>query len=328
MRYENAEKLLNLALEMQAVRGGLSLDDIREKYGVSKRTAMRMKDAILRLFPHADEVPTDERKKRWRIPSGTLDRLAGCSADELANLETAINVLRRDHMTVQANVLEELCTKIKAVLKPEIFRRVDTDLEVLLEADNLALRPGPKPKIKKTLLRDLRQAILETKVVTINYYTRYKDSTRQRKVHPYGFIYGHRHYLIAYNLRRGEEGFRTFSLPNISKVEVTKENFEWDKDFDLEHYAKQAFGIYHEDPFDVAWKFSPHAAKDAKYFKFHPDQKIERLKDGSLIVRFRAGGALEMCWYLFSWGEDVEVLEPKHLADMLRDHRPKWPALP
>ncbi|MCH2327014.1 MAG: hypothetical protein MK294_07190 [Rhodospirillales bacterium] len=35
-----------------------------------------------------------------------------------------------------------------------------------------------------------------------------------------------------------------------------------------------------------------------------------------------------MCWYLFSWGKDVEVLEPKHLADMLSDHRLNWEGLP
>ena len=328
MRYEKAEKLMLLALEMQASRIGLTLDDIQERFGGSRRTAMRMRDAILRIFPHADEVPTDERTKRWRIPPGTMDRLIGCSADELADLDLAVSVLRREHMTDQANTLEGLSAKIKAVLKPEIARKVEPDLAALLEAENLALRPGPKPKTKLTVLSDLRQAIMGFRMVTIKYYTRYKDSISQRKVHPYGFLYGHRHYLVAKNLRSGEEGFRLFSLPNISKVEVLDEYFERDETFDLENFAKQSFGLFHDEPFDVVWKFSPRAAKDAKDFVFHPDQKIQLQNDGSLIVRFRAGGALEMCWYLFSWGKDVEVLEPKRLADMLRDHRPKWPGLP
>ena len=328
MRYEKAEKLLLLALDMQASRGGLSLDDIQERFGGSRRTAMRMRDAILRIFPHADEVPTDEKKKRWRIPPGTMDRLIGCSADELADLETAIKVLRREHMADQANALEGLSAKIKAVLRPEIARRVEPDLAALLEAENLALRPGPKPKSRMTVLDDLRQAILGFRVVRIKYYTRYKDSVSQRKVHPYGFLYGHRHYLVANNLRKGEEGIRMFSLPNISKVEVMEEHFVRDEKFDLEDFAKQSFGIFHEDPFDVVWKFSPRSAKDAKDFVFHPDQKIQQQNDGSLIVRFRAGGALEMCWYLFSWGKDVKVLEPKHLADMMADHRPRWEGLP
>lgn len=328
MRYEKLDALLHLALEMQAARGGLSLNDIEERFGVKRRTAMRMRDVVLRVFPHADEVVTDERTKRWRIPAGTLDRLVGCTAEELVDLETAINVLRRDNMTDQANSMENLLAKLKAVMRPEVARKVAPDLEALLEAENLAMRAGPRPRNRAFVLEELRQAIMACRVVTIRYYARYTGRDSQRRVHPYGFLYGHRHYLVAYNLRRGEEGYRLFSLPNISKVELRGEYFERDEDFDLGTFAKQSFGVFHEEPFDVVWKFSPRAARDAKDFIFHPDQKTERLDDGSLIVRFHAGGALEMCWHLFSWGKDVEVLEPKLLAEMLRNHRPDWPGLP
>ena len=37
--------------------------------------------------------------------------------------------------------------------------------------------------------------------------------------------------------------------------------------------------------------------------------------DGALIVRFRAGGALEMLWHLQTWGDAVEVLEPPDLVE-------------
>jgi len=31
---------------------------------------------------------------------------------------------------------------------------------------------------------------------------------------------------------------------------------------------------------------------------------------GSLTVRFRAGGAQEMCWHLFTWGATVAIVAP------------------
>ena len=40
---------------------------------------------------------------------------------------------------------------------------------------------------------------------------------------------------------------------------------------------------------------------------FHPKQQTERLADGSLMVRFRAGGRQEMEWYLVRWGDQVEA---------------------
>jgi superfamily II DNA or RNA helicase len=39
-------------------------------------------------------------------------------------------------------------------------------------------------------------------------------------------------------------------------------------------------------------------AAEAREFEFHPEQTMEDLDDGSLIVKFRAGGALEMSWHL------------------------------
>ncbi len=122
--------------------------------------------------------------------------------------------------------------------------------------------------------------------------------------------------------------YRMFSLPYIRDIEPTGEYFEQDPEFSLEDFSKQAFGVFHEEPFDVAWRFSPRAAPDAREFVFHPDQVTEEQDDGSLIVRFHAGGALEMCWHLYCWGEDVEVLEPKHLAEMCRENRRNWPGLP
>jgi predicted DNA-binding transcriptional regulator YafY len=322
------EDLLELAFSMQASYLGISIREIEKQFGVSRRTAERMRDRVLRAFPHAVEVYTGERTKRWRIPLGTVNRLLGFSVEELGALEQAIAVLDRDNLDRQANHLKSLQAKLRSVIKPEIARKVEPDLEALLEAESLAFRPGPKSKAKTKILDDLRHAIMGFRIVTIKYKARNKDSISQRKIHPYGFLYGHRHYLIAYNLHKGDEGYRMFSLPNISKVEVSKEYFSRDENFDLERFASQSFGLFQEDPFDVVWKFSPRAAKDAKDFVFHPDQKIDRQTDGSLVVRFRAGGALEMCWYLFSWGKDVEVLEPKHLANMLRDHRPIWDGLP
>ena len=45
---------------------------------------------------------------------------------------------------------------------------------------------------------------------------------------------------------------------------------------------------------------------------------LVRLPDGSTLVSFRAGGLLEMCWHLYTWGANVEVLQPPELKTMMR----------
>ena len=124
------------------------------------------------------------------------------------------------------------------------------------------------------------------------------------------------------------EGFRLFSLPNIEGIEVLDEYFERDPEFSLQEFSQQSFEVFQEEPFEVVWRFSPKAAADAADFSFHPNQETEKQSDGSLIVRFKSGGALEMCWHLYCWGEDVEVLAPAHLAAMCATHREEWPGLP
>ena len=68
---------------------------------------------------------------------------------------------------------------------------------------------------------------------------------------------------------------------------------------------------------DVVLRFDAGAAPDGAAFLFHPDQAIEEHRDGSLTVRFRAGGIDEMCWHLFTWGESVTVVTPILLRQRL-----------
>lgn len=327
MRYEKADNLLQLALEMQAARGGLSLAEIEARFGVGRRTAMRMRDAVLRNFPQAEEVATDERAKRWRIPAGTLDRLVNFTAEELAALEGAARAMEHDNREDVAATLATLAAKLKALMKPEVARKVEPDLEALLEAEGLAMRPGPRPRIKVMVVEDLREAIKACRKVRLRYRNR-AGRINDRLVHPYGFLHGHRHYLAAWHEHPKANEVALFSLPNIEAVTLAEGSFVRDPGFDLQAFAARSFGLFQGQPFETAWRFAPEAARDAADFVFHPGQVLEPQPDGSLIVRFTAAGDLEMAWHLYAWGDKVEVLKPERLADMVHGQRVAWPALP
>ena len=106
------------------------------------------------------------------------------------------------------------------------------------------------------------------------------------------------------------------------------ESFERDESFSLQAYAERSFGVFQEEPFDVVWRFTPEAAIHAKEYLFHPSQQMEEEEDGSLVVRFSAGGKHEMIWHLYAWGDNVEVIEPKELADEVNPYRRSWRAFP
>jgi predicted DNA-binding transcriptional regulator YafY len=89
------------------------------------------------------------------------------------------------------------------------------------------------------------------------------------------------------------------------------EYFVRDASFSLEEFSRQSFGVYQEEPFDVEWKFDKEVAKEAAKYIFHPTQEMIENPDGTLTVKFRAGGAREMDWHLYTWGKHVKVIQPK-----------------
>lgn len=326
MRYSRAERLIQLALEMQAASGGLTIAEIQEKFEVSRRTAIRMRDAVLRAFPNSSEVQTGERTKRWRLNSGAAQTFAGITSDDLASIEVAASAMETANLPVHAQSLRGVASKMRNLIEGSTLNQIEPDLEALTEAEGLAHRAGPKPHIPHALFDSLRTAIKSCRKVSFEYTSRSEKSASRRTVAPLGFLYGHRHYLVA--LQDGTAKPKFFSLPSIGKLRLEQDSFERDPAFRLKEFVSQSFGVFEEQPVDVVWRFSPIAAPLARTFVFHHSQSMEDEVDGSLIVRFRAGGLLEMAWHLTSWGEQVEVLEPTALRKLMPETVFKWPALP
>ena len=318
---------------MQAARGGLTLTDIEQRFGVSRRTAIRMRDAVLAAFPDADQVPSNDRSKRWRLDGKGARTLGTTTADDLAALDNAAALLERANLPDQADALRGIGSRLKAGLAAELMRRIEPDLAALSEAEGIALRAGPRPAIPNSLFATLRTAIKSCRKLGFSYAGRIRGQTEERTVRPLGFLYGHRHYLVAApdggDAAGAPDGqIRFFSLPQISRPRLLEESFIRHEGFDLRRLVSDSFGVFAEEPQAIAWKFSPEAAPIARQFEFHPSQTTETLADGSLLVRFCAGGLLEMAWHLTTWGRHVEVLEPAALRGMLPAEPPDWPALP
>jgi predicted DNA-binding transcriptional regulator YafY len=117
------------------------------------------------------------------------------TADELADLSTAISVLRRENMRAQVQSMERVMSKIHALLKQPAKARIEPDLEALTEAEGLAMRAGPRPAINLSVLSQLREAVITRRKVRLHYTYRGPRKHGYQIVQPYGFLYGTRHYL-------------------------------------------------------------------------------------------------------------------------------------
>ena len=303
MSYEKTENLLDLAIWMQSNREGISLSDIMNRFQVSRRTAERMRDMIVSRFIQTEEIEGDNRQKRWRIPQGTLKDFIQFSADDLACLNLAKDALEKEKLSDKAVQLNTIIEKITASIKTDTLRKIEPDAEVLLEAQGFARRVGPKIKINTNYLDIIKEAILSTKKITITY------KNEKQTVSPYGFLYGNKHYLVAYSDKTKE--YRYFALHKLSDVQLTDNIFRKDESFSLEDFTKDCFGVYREEPVEVEWLFNAETADDASKYEFHPSQQMIKNPDGTLTVKFFAGGQKEMDWHLYTWGNKVKVIKPE-----------------
>ena len=331
MSYAKADQLLQLATLVSSRRLGLCLDEMCEIFAISHRTAQRMTRALELQFPDVETIDGEDGKKRWRLVNAELRDLISLTAEELTALEVAVNNLERSGMRPEAKALRKLQDKVLSLI-PRSKTRLEPDYDALLEAQGFIARPGPKPRINDQVYAKLVEAIKACRLVTIRYRSNYESEDRPRKLAPLGFLSGTRRYLVAQDpiSSRGPT-LKTYRVDNILSASVSDEYFTRPVDFDLQKFANKAFGVFQRDAeiTDVIWRFAPEAAEHALAYQFHPEQTEERRDDGSLVVRFRAAGALEMAWYLYQWGDKVEVVAPPELIALVEgNRRSDFPALP
>ena len=153
--YKKTQTLNDLILWMQDTDDGVSLKDIMEKYDVSLRTAVRMKDSIADKYPQLKEINGRYNTKRWYLPKGTGREMVNFSMEEIHALQNASKLLVTKSM-LDAHYVDTVLHKIKAIIGKDATNRIEPDAEALLEAEGYAFRPGPKIIINTEHLKQLR----------------------------------------------------------------------------------------------------------------------------------------------------------------------------
>ncbi|MDK2748268.1 MAG: WYL domain-containing protein [Brevundimonas sp.] len=313
MRHDKAAMVIDLARRMAASAEGLTIDEMARDMRVARRTAERMRDAVLMLFPQVEEV-SDPPSKRWRIRGGLSAFEQAPTATEMLELAKAASALRAAGEPARAAALEALERKLKAAMRSTTLNRMAPDLEALVRAETIAVQAGPRPSADEGLLTAIRGAVLAQQPLGFT-YSRPGAEPRRRSVAPCGVMFGRANYLVAADRETGR--IQTFRLDRMSSVAPQDGVAVPPADFDLGVFASQSFGIYQDEIEDVVVRIAPEGAAEAKSWRWHPTQSFEDQADGAVIVRFRASGMRELAWHLFTWGEQAMILAPERLKAVM-----------
>ena len=300
-RYSRVSDILDLAIFMSSKIQGVTINEIAERYNVSRRTAERMRDSLTCIFPAVEELDINDTQKHWGFVNYSIAHFISFTPKEIGNIE---QFQRRTTNKEMKSELSKTVEKLKSLSKKN-SNSIENNIDIYLQTEGYAVRQMPQYKISLNTIEIIRDAMQKSLMVTGTYHN------KKRTIEPLGLIYGEKIYLVAREKAKGKEIYN-YLLHKFDNLKLTDKPFK-KGDFNLQEYTNQSFGVYHGEILDVKLSFSPEIAPEASQFNFHPTQKIKQEKDGSLTVTFKASGDKEIIWHVFKWGKDCKIIAPKSL---------------
>lgn len=283
-----------------ATPAGLKADQIARHCEVSRRTVYRDLETL-----QAAGLPLWNDAGRWHIDPGYYLPPVRLTLDEAMALFIASRLASR-HADERHRALESAFEKLAAVLPAPIGSHVLTTVRAMLER--------PVDGRLDRVLALLTRAWAESRTVRIWYQRLHDETARERRFDPY-FIEpsaaSRATYAIGRDHAAGE--LRTFKLERILEIEATADRFAIPEDFTPETYLRGRWGIGFGDEVEVCLRFTPAAARRVRETIWQPSQELRELPGGSVELRLRLAGLVEITPWILSWGDQVEVLAPAEL---------------
>lgn len=124
MSFTKAQDLIELAKMAHARHGGVTLEEIRDRFQVAHRTAQRMTVALEETIPSIENRPRPDRRKAWKLPDPVPAAFSPPGDDSLEALDFAIRQARESDRHRHARTLTRLRDDLlQQVPVPESARR-------------------------------------------------------------------------------------------------------------------------------------------------------------------------------------------------------------
>lgn len=182
------------------------------------------------------------------------------------------------------------------------------------------------------MLKTINRAILEHRVLEIEYQRLGQATASKRNIQPYGIAFYHSSLYVvadAVDASDPENPVRHLKLDRFRKATALDEWFTPREDFDLERHLEQSMGMFagrKTKRFKI--KISAYAAPWVEEDPWHPEQQVKRHADGSITLTVEAAHDLEVIPRVLALGTDAELLSPaasrQAIADTIQDMRKRY----
>lgn len=306
-RGDHLARLLRIAQTLASRIGGVTVGELAREEDCSPRTIYRDLEALEKAgFPLYKE---ETGRAVWKFVDGyRMHTPIPFAPDELMALYYSRGLFRYFQGTIFSEAFDRLSKKIMASLSEETRNLVEQYDNVL----EFGLKPKKDYSRYREILHQVNMACSERRRIDMVYYSFSRDEETRRRLDPYRiWYYDGALYLVGFCHLRGQ--VRTFALDRIRMLNVTDQTFEPPKDFSMEAFTADSFGIIQDELVSVKIRFTGRAARWVLDRTWHPSQTIERKSSTWITASYRVAGTSEIKRWILGFGSEAEVLEPQSL---------------
>lgn len=243
----------------------------------------------------------------------------------LRDKQEILSLYKKDIVYVHA----ERCYKLEEDDVPDDWGTRITDAYNTYQALNLAEGISEFVHLERRRpqgmehFHDLLQSIKKRHYVHFRYEKYKDDNISIRKVEPLALKeFESRWYLVSRDT--GDQKVKTFALDRIAALEVSKQKYKPDPDFQVNSYFEHCFGIIRpsnpeDQPEQIVVQFTPERGKYIKSLPLHESQQILADDEAGLRISLRLYITHDFIMELLSLGEEVKVLQPERLRQSIRN---------
>lgn len=309
----------------------LTLSDIEERLGVSKRHARRLVNEIKRAGLPLD-VEKRGREKEYRVPPE--EQLAAIELD-LSEREALALVLAAAVATSGpgpvplGDALQRAFGQVTDALSSRVVTFEPDDLK-----KQIYVREAGSVEVDGELFLTLLRAIANRRRLVMDYHTASTGTHHKgRALEPWALVrLGSAWMCVARDPEK--EAMRDFNLARMSNVGPADPgsrggDYRIPEDFDPEIYLSGRFeSLSGTDPYTVRLRVGPDQAPYFQSKAYHRTQLIEQEEaSGHLVVSYEVTGLEEITSFVRSWGTGVQVLDPPELREQIKREAKKIRAM-
>ena len=296
------DRMLSIVV-MLLNRRSITAKELAEKFEVSLRTVYRDIDAI-----NEAGIPIVSTQGSGGGFSIMENYKLNHQVLTLEDTRTILMALKGISTTVRGQGMERAMEKISSLVPKDKKEELERNMDQLV----IDYLPWGYNEEFQQRIQNLNKAIVGNLLVDLDYLN-LKGERITRTIEPMTLMFkGYNWYLFAY-CRLRENG-RLFKLSRVKEITVTHRTY-LRRNISFKSYIKDEFST--GPPVDLVLRFSNEVRQRVE--EYFSQNQIEKVDDSHLVVRVTFPEDFWVYSYILSYGHYVEVLEPPHIREMIKE---------